>query len=658
MNAVAAAVTNDEARRFGRLASMGITVPEQLLLHLPKAYKDYSNLTDKIELPFMDGDLACIRVVADSRPNIAGVAPPRLSLYVTDGNVRAKLTVFGNYFQWKGIEKEDVIFVRCKVTQWNDELQLEQPELIPPQHVGRVAPVYRGKKNVVAHETVAEYIGEYLETHLEYAAEYARRHFDGMDDKRLFEMAGVENFSSLTELLLSVHRPDTLETAGRALEAVKRLSAYDVVYQGKKRQSKRPESRSVIATRQKHVDELVSRLPYKLTEHQATAMSEIMRDLASPYCMYRLLSGDVGYGKATVIQITAAAVQAVGGKVAIMTSNQLLVRQLENEFRQHWPKVPVVSVLGNVKHLDLTNNPIVIGTTAILSRLKKAKWAPNYLVVDEQEKFSRAQREELAEAHTNILEATATCIPRTAALVSHGGMEVSVLNQSPVKKKIHTRIVSASERRRLMEHLKKVMDTGGQIAVIYPLVNKKKVEEEEEGVQKEQQKSPRTDTEGMFEVWDKQFPGQVGMLHGKMKDEDKGRIIEQMKAKEFNILVSSSIIERGITVPSLKAVVVVGADKYGASQLHQMRGRLARLGGTGYFFLYLPNDVDEDAMERLYLLEQCEDGFTLAERDMEMRGFGDLSEDGDAQHGVSRSGVFSGVKLMPIDIKLALEKAA
>lgn len=258
------------------------------------------------------------------------------------------------------------------------------------------------------------------------------------------------------------------------------------------------------------------------------------------------------------------------------------------------------------------------------------------LVVDEQQKFSVSQKQAVVEACTNLLEVTATAIPRTTALVTHGGMNISILRDCPVSKNIQTRIVSATDAERLFAHTVKVLATGAQVAVVYPLVDDPEQE--------------KRSVIAAYEMWSRRFPGRVGMVYGAMKEAEKNEVIRKLKDKELSVLVSSTVIEIGVTIPELKSLVVVNADRYGVSTLHQLRGRVARRGGTGYFFIYLPDKVKPEILARLQLLEQFKDGFSLAEHDAELRGYGDLTKEGDRQHGSSRSSLFVGIELAPSDI--------
>lgn len=253
--------------------------------------------------------------------------------------------------------------------------------------------------------------------------------------------------------------------------------------------------------------------------------------------------------------------------------------------------------------------------------------------------MSVSQKIELTGFASNYLQATATPIPRTTALITHGAMDVSVLKEMPVVKNITTHIVTAGERKRLFDHTRKVLASGGQIAIVYPIVN----DDEQE----------KKSVVAAAVEWEKQFPGLVGMVHGQMKEAEKVAAVNGLKSGNQKIAVVSSVIEIGLTLPSLRSLIVVHAERYGTSTLHQLRGRVARLGGNGYFFLFLPETVAPETMQRLQLLVDHSDGFTLSEKDAELRGYGDLFEDAERQSGNSRSTIFRCVDLTPSEIHAA-----
>lgn len=644
---------------FKRLAALGIFTPEQLLLHLPKGYKDLRRVEDIVDLPFGDPVESLYRLTVTGYANMRSLAPPMITVPTLDGEGKeVSVNAFGFVRPWKELKPGQVIFVQGKPDVYRERLQVKATGLIEGDRVGRVVPLYRGKTKVVSAEFVEGMVQSFL-PNVSDTVQYLRNHFGGMDEKSLLKNAKVPDFTSLSELIYSLHHPDSPEQAQRALEASKRLSVYETLWHAQKNASKRPDTRSSIAISSKVVESLISRLPYKLSGEQQAAIQELVADLKRPYAMFRLLSGDVGTGKTLVFGVVAAAALAAGVRVVLLMPNLLLVRQAYKSLTKWWPKLPAVMVTGKTKELDLAGNPLLIGTTALYTRLEKAKWVPNLLIVDEQSKFAVSQRERLAAEHTNLLEATATCVPRSMGLIMNGGMDVTTLTECPVKKEIRSRIVRAPDRGRLMEHIRKVIAAKGQVAVVYPNVkagdkNLVALEQARAKGKKYFGAKARTSADNSVEMWEKEYPGRVGLIHGKMVDDEKIAVIERMERLEIDLICSTMILEAGLTLPSLRALIVVNAGRFGISQLHQLRGRVAREGGVGYFFMYEPDGVDEETLARLDAIAAENNGFKLAELDMETRGFGDLAEDGELQSGVVRSSIFTNIRIRPSDVKAFL----
>jgi ATP-dependent DNA helicase RecG len=203
-----------------------------------------------------------------------------------------------------------------------------------------------------------------------------------------------------------------------------------------------------------------------------------------------------------------------------------------------------------------------------------------------------------------------------------------VLRECPVKKSITTRIITPEVRPKVDAFISELVARKAQVAVIYPLVDSSGASAVTEGLESVVAAGTR---------WERKFPGRVGVLHGKLDPEQKKAVIEGMAAGKYDILVSSLVIEVGVTLPSLKAIVINHPERFGLAQLHQLRGRVARKGGQGHMFLLADDDIEEDAVARLRMLEHCSDGFSLAEADMDMRGFGDVTDDSSSQTGSSRT---------------------
>lgn len=625
------------------LIKLGLSSWPQALLILPARYVDYSEFSTLREAA-RDGLGATPRLfalVVSEPPVVVAVPKPRIVLSATDGMTTIRIVVFmaagAQVDRWKALTVGAPIHVRGVLQSWAGRLQITGPELIPAEHVGQILPFYPSRRGIIGAATLGEAIRHARERHRDAAVAHVVGSFPGLDEADILRAARL-TVSSLGALLDALHRPHTMEEGVFMLSEARRLAAYSVVWHARRLRQSREVEASRLAITSPQVRQIIAALPVQLTNDQRQAVREICTDLASVYPMRRILSGDVGTGKTLAFMVPALAVRESGGLVVILSPNGLLVDQFVAECRAAaGPSVPVVAVTGALKKLpDLDGNPILVGTTALLSRLATAGRAPALLICDEQQKFAAEQRTALADAGTNLLEATATPIPRSTALITHGAMDVSILRQCPVVRKINTRIVMNTDMAPLFARTREVIDAGGQVAVIYPIVR--------------DETQDRKSVTAAYERWNARFPGRVAMVHGAMKEAEKVEAVRRLKEGEHAVCVASTVMELGLTVPALKCLVVMHAERYGVAQLHQLRGRLARLGGTGHFFMVLPAQAGDVALARLRLLERHADGFTLAEEDARMRGYGDLVENAERQHGVSRSALFFGADLTPDDI--------
>lgn len=610
---------------LGRFKRAGIVSWAQVPLWLPVGYRDYSRISQELDYPLDPKERMCFALTVMSNATIDSYSPPRASFFVSDGTGKqqAKLTVFGDTYTWKGMRTGMRICVEGVIEDYKGNMQVSNPVLIPQKDAFRIVSKYKGKRGVLAADSIREKMEYALTNHLNSSVEYITSHFNGLSTTDIEKRAGLEY--DIATLLRRAHAPDTVAEGAHALSQLSRLSAFWLIHKAEAASRKRPAPSSVVPVDGKLIDKIVGNLPFELTGDQHKAIAEIVSDLESPYPMRRLLSGDVGTGKTYTFLLPALAAREAGVKVGILVPNSLLAAQVVREAGELWVgrKTPVALVTSESQPDSLDGNPILVGTTALLSYTKKMHWKCKFLICDEQQKFSAAQREALLEEDGNFLEATATCIPRTVALVTHGGQNVSTLRERPFKRSVMSRIVFPERRDELVSALRANVDTGGQIAIIYP-----KVEDNGEDM--------RSAT-AAHRYWEKLYPGRTRLLHGSMSESTKVEAIAAMRAKQCDVLVSTTAIEIGVDMPSLRCLAVADADRFGASTLHQMRGRVARAGGEGKFFMVLSKLPEDETLERLRNVEQIDDGFVLAEKDMALRGFGDLDEDSERQSGKASS---------------------
>jgi ATP-dependent DNA helicase RecG len=626
-----------------RLKRMGIVAWHEPLLCLPQSFLEFSKpcpLREAINrMREQPGVAQTLNLLVSEKAQMLEQPRKRLVLYATDGMYKLKIVIFivpgVDVPSWKRLQEGSRIHIRGTLQIYNDALQFTNPTLIDPAMIGKTLPVYETRRGVVAKGAIFNATRYAIKHHMSQTVQHLVESFNGLSEQEILRKAHLRA-AGIVSVLRAAHTPGTLDEGLRGQAAMRRMAALSIVENARAHKQRSPVAESALPMTLPMIAELARKLPYPLTQDQRQTMREIVADMDSPLPMKRVLSGDVGCGKTLPIMLTALATQKLGRRAAILTPNSLLAEQFVSECKGNFgDDTRVVSVTSSTKLLDLDSNPILVGTTALLHRLKDEP-PPAFLAVDEEQKLSVAQKAQLTGLASNYLQATATPIPRTTALITHGGMEVSIIRQMPVKKNIATFIVEAKERKRLFEHTHKVLTMGGQIAIVYPIVS-----------DKEQEK--RSVVAAAAE-WEKRFPFMVGMVHGQMKEDEKIDAVEALKAGVHKIAVVSSVIEIGITLPSLRSIIVVHPERYGTSTLHQFRGRVARQGGNGYFFMFLPDPVSDDTRQRLQLLVEYNDGFTLSEKDAEMRGYGDLFEHAERQSGNSRSSVFRCVDLTPSDI--------
>ena len=370
---------------------------------------------------------------------------------------------------------------------------------------------------------------------------------------------------------------------------------------------------------------LHSLLPYKLTSSQQRVIAEIKNDMASPYPMNRLLQGDVGCGK-TIVALTAMLIAVENGyQAALMAPTEILAEQHYRNIKTYIDQLGVTSCIltSGVKARDkksVLNNilegnvNIVIGTHALLEEVVAFRHL-GLIVVDEQHKFGVIQRATLKKKGYNpdVLIMTATPIPRTLAMSVYGDLDLSIIDELPPGRiPVITRWLYGDRRKETFYIMQDELRKGRQIYVIYPLV----------------EESEKVDLKGateMAEKLQKSFSGnRVGLLHGRMKSSEKDEIMGRFKRNEIQILVSTTVVEVGVDVPNATVMVIEHAERFGLSQLHQLRGRVGRGGDKSQCILLTSGGITDVGRRRLHIMERTNNGFEIAEEDLSIRGPGEF----------------------------------
>lgn len=622
------------------LGRIGIDSHEKALLVAPASYRDCTEYISVLPVPdtgieqyvrltiesmrFMTNDR---RVVAPESKAVAFV----VGLLVDELGDEAGFVTRTRLSMWRKAIVGQTIDLYGELVTWKNTREFKDPYILNEDEAGRALPVYKGRQGLTSADAVHKGV-------------MMSRHAIGAGAKLLLEKISfsAEQFRDITgisaeQMLADIHWPTDMQCATRALAAARDVSLRSVSAQVKNSRQKPLHPESAIDIKIEDIRRLVSQIPFPLTYDQRKAIWEIVQDLVSSYPMNRILSGDVGTGKTLTFMLPAVAAYLRGASVAIIAPGKLLVRQLAKELREYFPDIPVGEVVSGEA---LPDKGIVIGTTAVTIAAQAGNRTFDLVITDEQHKFSVAQRKVLLSACSNLLESTATAIPRTVALVSMGGMDVSMLKECPVQKDIMSRIISRKKQSGLFEFIKQQIKEGGQVAIIYPLVESEKTE---------------STVAAALDRFAKTFGDRVGIIHGRQKGDVKDETIRKMLAREIDVLLSSTVIEVGLTLPSLKVMVVINPENFGASQLHQLRGRLARKGGKGYFFMFLKDNASPkpETLQRLQLLVECSDGFELSARDAQLRGAGEVFDELGNQSGSTRS-IFYGIDLTYSDLERAV----
>ena len=374
----------------------------------------------------------------------------------------------------------------------------------------------------------------------------------------------------------------------------------------------------------KKQNNIINKLDFELTKDQIKTLKEINNDLSSSTKMFRLLQGDVGSGKTIVSLLAAFNSMNSGFQVAVMAPTEILAKQHYNLAKKIYSDNLNIEFISGKSDYKIKKNilnklsnhevDIIFGTHAIFQKKVTFKKL-GLIIIDEQHKFGVNQRKKLSDKGGNncdVLLMTATPIPRTLTMTMYGDMDLSIIREKPkTRKPIKTYSKLESKIDDILKFIKKEMKLGNQIFWVCPLIEESKKLDHTSAIKK-------------FEYLNKLFPNQVLLLHGKTEKEEKENILNKFLKNEFKILVSTTIIEVGIDFPNANAIVIENANKFGLSQLHQLRGRVGRGDKESTCVLMFKSNLTENAKKRINILKNTNDGFIISEEDMKIRGFGDI----------------------------------
>ncbi|WP_339131819.1 ATP-dependent DNA helicase RecG [Streptomyces sp. f51] len=656
---------------------LGLHTVGDLLHHYPRRYEERGQLTHLADLP-MDEHVTVVAQVADARLHtFASAKAPRgkgqrLEVTITDGSGRIQLVFFGN-----GVHKphKDLLpgtraMFSGKVSVFNRRLQLAHPayELLRGEDdeaaesvgswAGALIPIYPATAKLESWK-----IAKSVQTVLPSAQEAV----DPLPDP----LRSGRGLVTLPEALLKIHRPHTKADVHDARARLKWDEAF--VLQVALARRRHADAQLPAVARVPLPDGLLTafdaRLPFTLTEGQQKVSKEIFDGLATEHPMHRLLQGEVGSGKTMVALRAMLAVVDAGGQAAMLAPTEVLAQQHHRSITEMMGELAEGGMLGGAEHstkvvlltgsmgaagrrqalLDLVTGEagIVIGTHALIE--DKVQFHDlGLVVVDEQHRFGVEQRDALrgkGKQPPHLLVMTATPIPRTVAMTVFGDLETSVLDQLPAgRSPIASHVVPAADKphflARAWERVREEVENGHQAYVVCPRIGDE--EDDKKGARK---KSPEDEAEkrppmAVLDVADQLAKGplqglRVEVLHGRMHPDDKDAVMRRFAAGETHVLVATTVIEVGVNVPNATAMVIMDADRFGVSQLHQLRGRVGRGSAAGLCLLVSEMPEASPARQRLNAVASTLDGFELSRIDLEQRREGDVL--GQAQSGVRSS---------------------
>jgi ATP-dependent DNA helicase RecG len=636
-------------RHASMLTRLGLNTLGDMLYNFPRRYDDYSQLKP-IRDVFYGQQVTVIGEVTlvNNRP-LRGGKMNITEVVINDGTAGLRLSWFNQPWLANRLKAGDVISVSGKVEQYLGRLVMNSPDWEPVEvenlHTNRIVPVYPLTANVnqkwlrnLMHQVVT-YWAPKLTDHLPETIRQAA------------------NLPDLGTALLQTHFPDSAEK----LQAARQRLAFDEIFflqTGVLRQRRDWKSvpGRVFEVQDAWLEARLAALPFALTNAQKKALAEIRLDLKSGKPMNRLLQGDVGSGKTVVAALAAAMVTQFGSQAAIMAPTSILAEQHYQNFLNILAGENGLLIPAQIRLLvgDTSANEkeeirsglaggkvkIVIGTHALLEE-PVTFTDLQFITIDEQHRFGVEQRAILRSKGTNphLLVMTATPIPRSLALTVYGDLDLSVMDEMPPgRQPIETHILAPIERERGYTLVQGQVKSGYQAFIIYPLVE----ESEKSELLAATQEHERLQKEVFSNL-------KLGLLHGRMKPDEKDVVMLAFRNRKYDILVSTTVVEVGVDVPNATVMLVEGANHFGLAQLHQLRGRVGRAGAQSYCLL-IPDHEDAAENERLQAMVETNDGFVLAERDLQQRGPGEFL-------GTRQAGYATSLKMASLsDIQL-IEKA-
>jgi len=621
-------------KRAKSFAGYGVNTIEELLYYFPRRYEERTNFTSISELK--EGQLYTIKAQVQLGRSRSSWRRRHFSIteaLVSDPTGQISCVWFNQPYLKDYLKTGASLILYGKVRRYNDKLQMDNPEFEffggeddDSLNIGRIVPVYtlpQGFSQRSLRQVIKIALDKFLPK---------------INDCLPFDLRTRNNLLNLAQSLLNIHFPQSMDLQKQAHSRLSFEEFFIFQLPLVLRKLKRKEKKGLKHTVDgKLTEDFVASLPFKLTLAQEKVIAEIKKDMAAPVAMQRLLQGDVGSGK-TVVATLASLIAVQGGyQAAFMAPTEILARQHYDKVSSQLSglvfsgkKIRLALLTGQDKEKqkicrEIKNGEVdlVIGTHALLQEELSFKNL-GFVVIDEQHKFGVGQRALLPKKGNNpdVLIMTATPIPRTLAITLYGDLDISVINQLPPGRiPVKTLLFSHEQKKKAYAIVKEELNYRRQAYIIYPVI------EESYALDIAGAKKMFTELkEGEF----KDF--RLGIVHGKLKQAAQEEVMLKFKKGQLDILISTTILEVGIDIPNATCMIIESAERFGLSQLHQLRGRIGR-GRLQSFCILISDGQTEEAVLRLQAMVESSDGFRIAEEDLKIRGPGEFF--GSRQHGLA-----------------------
>ena len=606
-------------KRATALATAGIDTVNDLLHYYPRRYLDRTTVKSIHELK--KGDQATMVGTVEVCGERQARKRKLFQVVLSDGTGMITLVWFnGVKYIKNAVQKGDRLAIHGKVEFYNG-FQIVHPDFdkldsdADPINTGTIIPLYpltaELKKVRIDHRSFRRIIKENEEM------------FSIIEDHFEESVLSEQKLIPLQTALQHIHFPESRKNLLAAMERLKFDEHFFLqLLMALRKKSYEKIGTNALTKSGPHVQQIETELGFELTAAQQKVIQEIRIDIARPKAMNRLLQGDVGSGKTIVAILVAAAAVANGVQVAVMAPTEILAHQHFESFKNQLNKVHISCALLVGKQKATERKQIleavkdgkinvVIGTHALIQDEVEFKTL-GFVVVDEQHRFGVVQRGILLQKglHPHLLAMTATPIPRTMAITYHGDMDLSIIDEMPKDRKpVITKIVKEDRLQNVYKFIREEVQAGRQCMVVYPLVE-------------ETEKSDLAAATEGFEALQNIFKGiKIGLIHGRMKKEEKDAIMDAYAKNEINILVSTTVIEVGIDIPNASVMLIEHAERFGLTQLHQLRGRVGR-GSSKSYCILVERNIRDTSRKRLAIMEKTNNGFVIADEDLKMRGPG------------------------------------